>query len=63
MTWSFNSFSNLLSTAYSSAAKVMAVVKNEHLLLCTLLTGKSLAMAVCHAYIHCVSLYSEVNWF
>ncbi|XP_059460122.1 DUF21 domain-containing protein At5g52790-like [Corylus avellana] len=31
--------------AQKNAAKVMAVVKNEHLLLCTLLTGKSLAMA------------------
>jgi metal transporter CNNM len=43
--------------AQKNATKVIPVVKNEHLLLCTLLTGKSLAMAVCHIYIHYVSLF------
>lgn len=30
-----------------NAAKILPVVKNQHLLLCTLLIGNSLAMEVC----------------
>lgn len=41
---------NNLSALFLCAAKIFPVVKNQHLLLCTLLIGNSLAMEVCEAF-------------
>lgn len=42
-----NSYVFFCPFSYKFAAKILPLVKNEHLLLCTLLIGKSLAMEVC----------------
>lgn len=43
---------------FLSAAKIMSIVKNEHLLLCTLLLAKSMAMEVCYS-----DHFKNLIWF
>ena len=45
------------------AAKILPVVKNQHLLLCTLLIGNSLAMEVCRSFICLLILFSKIRYW